>query len=180
MVESVSNNIQNQQHQLKDGNASNPKPSSVDAEASRLAQEINNNTLLKQKALKSASMNQNQGGKRTFGGVANSANILNPTNAANKDVPMKRTLEGSEQPQENNKENSEAPAKPLWDDLDAEDMDDPLMVAEYVQDIVKYMRQLEVFPSFIDLGFHCANAELHGLPKGDQLEHAEHPDRLVD
>lgn len=31
-----------------------------------------------------------------------------------------------------------------WDDLDAEDADDPLMVSEYVVDIFQYMRQLEV------------------------------------
>ena len=143
MVESVSNNIQNQQQQqqqqLKESNANNPKQNSIDAETSRLAQEINNNTLLKQKALKSTTANtttMNQGAKRTFGGLANNANILNPTNG-NKDVPMKRALEGGE-PQENSE------TKPLWDDLDAEDIDDPLMVAEYVQDIVKYMRQLEV------------------------------------
>jgi hypothetical protein len=31
-----------------------------------------------------------------------------------------------------------------WEDLDAEDADDPLMVSEYVIDIVKYMKELEV------------------------------------
>lgn len=31
-----------------------------------------------------------------------------------------------------------------WDDLDAEDADDPLMVSEYVVEIFDYMRQLEV------------------------------------
>ncbi|KAG9119648.1 G2/mitotic-specific cyclin [Ceratobasidium sp. 392] len=31
-----------------------------------------------------------------------------------------------------------------WDDLDAEDMDDPLMVAEYVAEIFNYMKELEV------------------------------------
>lgn len=44
---------------------------------------------------------------------------------------------------------NEAEADPetsAWDDLDAEDADDPLMVSEYVQDIVKYMKQLEVRP----------------------------------
>lgn len=36
------------------------------------------------------------------------------------------------------------PENSAWDDLDAEDSDDPLMVSEYVQDIFKYMKQLEV------------------------------------
>jgi G2/mitotic-specific cyclin 1/2 len=31
-----------------------------------------------------------------------------------------------------------------WDDLDAEDADDPLMVSEYVVEIFKYMKELEV------------------------------------
>lgn len=146
MVESVSNNIQSQQlqqQQTSSKNADTYKQTSADIETSRLAQEINNNTLLKQKALKSQNMNNTTAstttmGKRTFGGLANNANILNPTGS--KDVPMKRTHDEQE-----NKENSkDEPTKVLWDDLDAEDIDDPLMVAEYVQDIVKYMRQLEV------------------------------------
>lgn len=36
------------------------------------------------------------------------------------------------------------PENSPWEDLDAEDSDDPLMVSEYVQDIFKYMKQLEV------------------------------------
>lgn len=31
-----------------------------------------------------------------------------------------------------------------WDDLDAEDNGDPLMVSEYVVDIIEYMRRIEV------------------------------------
>ena len=31
-----------------------------------------------------------------------------------------------------------------WDDLDAEDSEDPLMVSEYVVEIFKYMKQTEV------------------------------------
>jgi len=34
-----------------------------------------------------------------------------------------------------------------WDDLDAADVNDPFMVAEYVNEIFDYMRELEVFPS---------------------------------
>jgi hypothetical protein len=32
-----------------------------------------------------------------------------------------------------------------WDDLDAEDAGDPLMVSEYVVEIFEYMRHLEVY-----------------------------------
>ncbi|EPQ30992.1 uncharacterized protein PFL1_01181 [Pseudozyma flocculosa PF-1] len=43
---------------------------------------------------------------------------------------------------------TEKDAKPAkdegWEDLDAEDMDDPLMVAEYVNDIFEYMKELEI------------------------------------
>ena len=43
--------------------------------------------------------------------------------------------------------NTEAEADPEgdeWDDLDAEDADDPLMVSEYVVEIFKYMKEIEV------------------------------------
>jgi hypothetical protein len=36
------------------------------------------------------------------------------------------------------------PAERDWDDLDAEDAGDPLMVSEYVVEIFEYMRHLEV------------------------------------
>lgn len=32
----------------------------------------------------------------------------------------------------------------LWDDIDAEDMDDPLMVAEYAAEICRYWKEIEV------------------------------------
>lgn len=39
----------------------------------------------------------------------------------------------------------------LWDDLDAEDWDDPLMVSEYVEEVCDYLKEIEVrSPSFID------------------------------
>ncbi|KAF9525729.1 cyclin-like protein [Crepidotus variabilis] len=37
-----------------------------------------------------------------------------------------------------------SPSAQLWDDLDAEDWDDPVMVSEYVVDICKYLQELEV------------------------------------
>lgn len=42
-------------------------------------------------------------------------------------------------------EQTNKPAKDEgWEDLDAEDADDPLMVAEYVNDIFEYMKELEI------------------------------------
>ncbi|KAI9596126.1 cyclin-like protein [Syncephalis fuscata] len=35
-------------------------------------------------------------------------------------------------------------AEPTWAELDAEDIDDPLMVSEYVEEIFEYMRELEI------------------------------------
>jgi hypothetical protein len=32
----------------------------------------------------------------------------------------------------------------LWDDLDAEDFDDPIMVSEYVVDVCVYLKEIEV------------------------------------
>ena len=41
------------------------------------------------------------------------------------------------------------PSAQLWDDLDAEDWDDPVMVSEYVVDVCVYLKQVEVrFLSF--------------------------------
>jgi len=40
--------------------------------------------------------------------------------------------------------------KPDWDDLDATDANDPLMVSEYVNDIFDYMRELEVCPFHVN------------------------------
>lgn len=36
------------------------------------------------------------------------------------------------------------PDPQLWDDLDADDWDDPLMVSEYVVDVCKYLKEIEV------------------------------------
>jgi hypothetical protein len=36
------------------------------------------------------------------------------------------------------------PSVQLWDDLDAEDWDDPVMVSEYVSDVCVYLKQIEV------------------------------------
>lgn len=41
-----------------------------------------------------------------------------------------------------------------WDDLDAEDADDPLMVSEYVVDIFKYMKSVEVCLSSYSLDLY--------------------------
>lgn len=59
-----------------------------------------------------------------------------------------------------------------WDDLDAEDADDPTMVAEYVAEIFEYMKELEV--SFFyhvawvridsSVGSHDAQSHIHEVP----------------
>lgn len=36
------------------------------------------------------------------------------------------------------------PSAQLWDDLDADDWDDPIMVSEYVADVCVYLKQIEV------------------------------------
>jgi G2/mitotic-specific cyclin 1/2 len=41
----------------------------------------------------------------------------------------------------------EAAPKPDWDDLDAADANDPLMVSDYVVEIFNYLRELEVISS---------------------------------
>lgn len=51
-----------------------------------------------------------------------------------------------------------------WDDLDAEDGDDPLMVSEYVMEIFDYMKKVEVYPSHVDRTHpaHSSPTALHG------------------
>jgi G2/mitotic-specific cyclin 1/2 len=72
-----------------------------------------------------------------------------------------------------------------WDDLDAEDDGDPLMVSEYVVEIFNYMRQLEVsfFTPSISTDLltftkapNDAQSQLHGEPEGVGLEDARYPD----
>ena len=41
-------------------------------------------------------------------------------------------------------EETAPPSVQLWDDLDAEDWDDPVMVSEYVADVCVYLKQVEV------------------------------------
>lgn len=71
-----------------------------------------------------------------------------------------------------------------WDDLDAEDNDDPLMVSEYVVEIFAYLKQVEVCDR-VCVGLHVAHLvlandhaqpELHGDAEGPRLEDARYPD----
>ena len=72
------------------------------------------------------------------------------------------------------------------DDLDKDDMDDPLMVSEYVGEIFQYLQKVEVsislfFSEFVtekdsitenDLG----KPGIHEVPKGAAMAHAGDPD----
>jgi hypothetical protein len=74
------------------------------------------------------------------------------------------------------------------DDLDKEDMDDPLMVSEYVGEIFQYLRKVEVsiplfLPDFLTekdsiTESHLSEPGLHEVPKGAAMAHARDPDRL--
>lgn len=74
-----------------------------------------------------------------------------------------------------------------WNDLDAEDADDPLMVSEYVVDIFKYMKEIEVCPirlvAHLDLTLLSANNNaqpaVYGFPEGACVVHARHSYRLA-
>lgn len=62
---------------------------------------------------------------------------------------------------------SEAEADPNgneWDDLDAEDGDDPLMVSEYVIEILDYMKNTEVSTSYIDCSQSADHLSVHHAP----------------
>ena len=79
------------------------------------------------------------------------------------------------------------PEDSKWDDLDAGDADDPLMVSDYVVEIFEYLQQVEVITLFtsqapnstINLAYHYAESKLHGLPERARMEDAWHLDRLA-
>ena len=61
-------------------------------------------------------------------------------------VPFRRRAEEAAEQEAPRKKQKMEP-KQDWDDLDAEEANDPLMVSEYVVDIFDYLRQIEVLPS---------------------------------
>lgn len=81
------------------------------------------------------------------------------------------------------------PENSPWDDLDADDADDPLMVSDYVIDIFNYLKQTEVLSFSYDApmhiltahltAYHHAKPKLYGLSERACLEDAWHLDRLV-
>jgi G2/mitotic-specific cyclin 1/2 len=71
-------------------------------------------------------------------------------------LPVKTTKpagrDGKENAASNNNPNNNESTKPEkeaadWDDLDAEDNGDPLMVSEYIVEIIEYMKKIEVSAS---------------------------------
>jgi len=64
-----------------------------------------------------------------------------------------------------------------WDDLDAEDWDDPVMISEYVVDVCVYLKEIEVrqvFPSVVSLlifrtGRYSSQPRLHERPTRNYL-----------
>jgi G2/mitotic-specific cyclin 2 len=63
-----------------------------------------------------------------------------------------------------------------WDDLDAVDINDPQMVAEYVNDIFDYMRELEVLVinTCINLDKNDAESHVHEEPDSFRMAHERH------
>ena len=71
------------------------------------------------------------------------------------------------------------------DDLDKEDMDDPLMVSEYVGEIFQYLRKVEVSTPFFHLEFVTEKSSItendlgepgiHEISKGAAMAHAGDP-----
>ncbi|KAJ1033884.1 hypothetical protein NDA16_000092 [Ustilago loliicola] len=80
--------------------------------------------------------------------VASSTIVAAPT-AASRSTKLNEvtvdTDDKMEAPQAKRLKTEQKPAKDEgWEDLDAEDAEDPLMVAEYVNDIFEYMKELEI------------------------------------
>ena len=59
----------------------------------------------------------------------------------------------------------------LWDDLDADDWDDPLMVSEYVVDVCEYLKEIEVGESLkFLLHILTLRKQLATMPRPDYME----------
>jgi hypothetical protein len=84
-------------------------------------------------------------------------------------------------------------SEPTWDDLDADDEFDPMMVSEYVVEIFEYMKDLEVGSAYVMVLSHRylrisyilaaasnhAQSQIHGITKGSEMEDALYSHRLA-
>lgn len=80
---------------------------------------------------------------------ATSTSAAMPTRSSKTSLnEVRETEDKVEAPQAKRLKTEQGVAKPAkdegWEDLDAEDAEDPLMVAEYVNDIFEYMKELEI------------------------------------
>jgi len=81
--------------------------------------------------------------RRTLTQSTSTTSLVSKTNA--RVASRRRAEEPAEAEAPRKKQKVEK--KQDWDDLDAAEINDPQMVAEYVNEIFDYMRELEVFPS---------------------------------
>jgi G2/mitotic-specific cyclin 1/2 len=80
--------------------------------------------------------------RRTLTQSTSSTSLAQKTNAR---VARRRVEETTEQIVEAPRKKQKVEQKQDWDDLDAADANDPLMVSDYVVEIFDYMRELEVY-----------------------------------
>jgi G2/mitotic-specific cyclin 2 len=79
--------------------------------------------------------------------LVQSTSISGLVQKTNTRVASRRRAEEAPEPEAPRKK-QKVEQKPDWDDLDAVDVNDPLMVSDYVVEIFEYMRELEVHPPF--------------------------------
>ena len=82
--------------------------------------------------------------RRTLTQSTSTSSLAQKSNA--RVAPARRRVDevSAEQEVPRKKQKVEAAPKPDWDDLDAADANDPLMVSDYVVEIFNYLRELEV------------------------------------
>jgi G2/mitotic-specific cyclin 2 len=85
--------------------------------------------------------------RRTLTQSTSTSSLAQKSNA--RVAPARRRADevSAEQEVPRKKQKVEAAPKPDWDDLDAADANDPLMVSDYVVEIFNYLRELEVISS---------------------------------
>jgi G2/mitotic-specific cyclin 2 len=82
--------------------------------------------------------------RRTLAQSTSASSLAQKTNNNSRVAPRRRAEEAAEAEVPRKKQKVEP--KQEWEDLDAVDVMDPLMVSEYVVEIFDYMRELEVSP----------------------------------
>lgn len=117
--------------------------------------------------------------RRTLTQSTSSTSLVQKTNAR---VARRRVEETTEQIVEAPRKKQKVEQKQDWDDLDAVDANDPLMVSDYVVEIFDYMRELEVPNALwmkLTTGQNDAKSSVYEESSPFRMAHAWNSSRLA-